>query len=147
MLRQACLVGIVVTGLVHWVALWPLLDLHGASYVADLLLHVVVPALVVLTWLGVGPRGRIHSGDVARSLLWPVVWLAYTLVHGAVSGWYPYPFLDVREHGYPAVALGLRRRRRGLPGRLVGGAVGGPTSGARRRGASGTTPRRPIDRT
>jgi hypothetical protein len=34
-----------------------------------------------------------------------VVWFAYTLVHGAASGWYPYPFVDVATQGYGRVLL------------------------------------------
>jgi hypothetical protein len=34
-----------------------------------------------------------------------VVWLAYTLLAGAVSGWYPYPFLDVGQRQPAQVAL------------------------------------------
>ncbi len=32
-------------------------------------------------------------------LIWPLAWLAWTLVVGALSDWYPYPFLDHREDG------------------------------------------------
>ena len=38
-------------------------------------------------------------------LAFPVAWLVYTLVRGAVTGFYPYPFLDVDERGYAAVAV------------------------------------------
>ena len=31
----------------------------------------------------------------------------WTLLHGAVSGWYPYPFLDVSELGYPRTLLNI----------------------------------------
>ena len=30
--------------------------------------------------------------------------MAYTLVRGAVWGWYPYPFVDAASHGYLRVA-------------------------------------------
>ena len=49
--RVAAVVGITVTGLVHFVLLRPLLDLEGASWVADKLLHMVVPVVAVLGWL------------------------------------------------------------------------------------------------
>lgn len=102
--RLAGLTGITVTGLVHWVLLRPLLHLTGWSYAVDKLLHVVVPLLAVVGWLLFGPRPRVTLRVAALSLVWPLVWLAYTLVMGAVVGWYPYPFLDVREQGAAAVA-------------------------------------------
>ena len=103
--RAAALVGITVTGLVHFVLLRPLLDLQGASWVADKLLHMAVPLLAVVGWLVAGPRPRAPWRDALTALAWPVAWLAWTLVVGAVSGWYPYPFLDVGAEGAASVAV------------------------------------------
>jgi hypothetical protein len=61
--------------------------------------------LTVFGWLLLGPRPRITGAVVGWALLWPVAWIGYTLAHGAVSGWYPYDFLDVSALGY---ALALR---------------------------------------
>ena len=104
-LRLNAVVGITVTGLVHWFLLRPLLDLSGADYLADKLLHVVVPLLAVVGWMVFGPRGKAERSLLLPSLIYPVGWLIYTLVRGAVANWYPYPFLDVRLHGYPAALL------------------------------------------
>ncbi|WP_244932105.1 Pr6Pr family membrane protein [Nocardioides sp. W7] len=102
-LRLAGLVGITVTGLVHFVLLRPLLDLTGWDWAADKLLHMVVPALVVVGWLAFGPRPRVTLTEVRRALIWPLLWLAWTLAVGALTGWYPYPFLDVDAEGWPRV--------------------------------------------
>lgn len=103
--RVAALVGITVTGLVHFVLLRPLLDLHGANRLADTLLHLVVPVLAVAAWLVAGPRPRAPWRDAVVALGWPVAWLAWTLAVGGVTGWYPYPFLDVGEQGAGAVTV------------------------------------------
>lgn len=102
-LRLNAVVGIAVTGLVHWFFLRPLLDLHGADHLADKLLHVVVPLLAVVGWAVFGPRGRIRRGDLLPSAGYPALYMAWTLVHGAATSWYPYPFADVGEHGYAVV--------------------------------------------
>jgi hypothetical protein len=96
-LRLAGVVGITVTGVVHFVLLRPLLDLDGADFVADRLLHMLVPLLAVAGWLAFGPRPRVWGADIRRVIAWPLAWLGFTLVVGAASGWYPYPFLDHRE--------------------------------------------------
>jgi hypothetical protein len=103
--RLAAVVGITVTGLVHFVLLRPLLDLTGADWAADKLLHMVVPVLAIAGWAAFGPRPRIGGRDVLLALAWPVVWLAWTLVIGAATGWYPYPFLDPGEDGTGAVVV------------------------------------------
>lgn len=104
-LRLDALIGITVTGIVHFFFLRPLLDLHGDDYVADKLLHVVVPLLAVAGWLLFGPRGRASRADLAPAAIFPAAYIAYTLVRGEFAEWYPYPFTDVNEHGYGVVLL------------------------------------------
>jgi hypothetical protein len=104
-LRLTSLVAITVTGLVHWFMLRPLLDLHGGDYLADKLLHVAVPLAAVIGWVAFGPRGRVQGRDVLASLTFPIAWLLYTLVRGAITGFYPYPFLDADAEGYAAVSV------------------------------------------
>ena len=103
--RLAALVGITVTGLVHFVLLRPLLDLEGANRLADTMLHLAVPVLALLVWVLVGPRPRTMARTAVEALAWPLAWLASTLGVGAATGWYPYPFLDPAEGGAGAVAV------------------------------------------
>ncbi|GAB2765636.1 hypothetical protein GCM10027020_17660 [Nocardioides salsibiostraticola] len=103
--RLDAVVGIAITGVVHFFLLLPLLDLSGADYVADKLLHMVVPALAVIGWLAFGPRPRVSASVVRWALLWPVAWLLWTLSMGLATGWFPYPFLDHREDGWAAVVV------------------------------------------
>jgi hypothetical protein len=95
--RLAAVIGITVTGVVHFLLLRPLLDLDGADYVADKLLHMAVPVLAVAGWTAFGPRPRIDARAVRFALCWPLAWLGLTLLVGGSTGWYPYPFLDHRE--------------------------------------------------
>jgi hypothetical protein len=104
-LRVAGVAGIAITGIVHFVLLRPLLDLTGADYVADKLLHMAVPVLAVVGWALFGPRPRVSRRDLGLALLWPFAWLAWTLVVGALRDWYPYPFLDPDEDGTGAVVV------------------------------------------
>lgn len=104
-LRLDAVVAIAVTGVVHWFLLRPLLDLDGADWLADKLLHVVVPVLAVGAWLLLGPRRRTTWADLLPALTFPVAWLGLTLARGAVTGWYPYPFLDAGDLGYPMVLV------------------------------------------
>lgn len=100
--RLSSLVGITVTGVVAFVALPPSPGYTLVNLVCDRLLHIVVPLVTVVGWVAFGPRGQVKRPDVARSLIWPVLWLSATLALGPAVRWYPYPFLD-------AHALGLAR--------------------------------------
>lgn len=104
-LRLDAVVAITVTGLVHWFLLRPLLTLTGANALVDTLLHVVVPLFAIVGWLLFGPRPRTSRSTIGLALSWPVLWLAYTLIMGALTGWYPYPFIDVGQLGYPRTLL------------------------------------------
>lgn len=134
-LRLDALLGITVTGLVYWTLLAPTVQLRGAALATGLALHLVAPVGTLVVWWVFGPRPRITARTVAWGFVWPVAWIGGTLLHGALTGWYPYPFLDVTVVGYPRalaatavvlalgllVALVLRwvdRRRRPSPPRL-----------------------------
>lgn len=99
LLRTASVVGITITGLVHYVLLRPLLDLDGLDHLADTLLHVVVPLATVAGWAAFGPRPRTGSREVRLVALWPLAWLGLILLVRAATGWVPYPFLDPAEQG------------------------------------------------
>lgn len=106
-LRLAGTVAIAVTAVVHFFLLRPLLDLQGLDRLADTLLHLVGPALALAGWLLFGPRPRVTASTVRWALAFPAAWTAWTLVFGAIDGWYPYPFLDPAAQGWAGVTLAL----------------------------------------
>ena len=70
----------------------------------DVVLHKVTPVVIVLDWLIDPPYVPISWRRALTWLVYPVAWLGYTLVRGAIVGWYPYPFLDPANGGYGQVA-------------------------------------------
>jgi hypothetical protein len=105
-LHLAALCGIAVTGIVYSAVLADIHEPKGkVETTVNTIVHYVVPMMMVLGWLLFGPRPRIDRRTLLLSLLFPVGWLAYTLIRGAVWDWYPYPFVDVTAHGYARVAL------------------------------------------
>lgn len=101
-LRLDAIIGIAITGLIYVTLLRPLVNLSGLPRLTDIVFHYVAPVAAVLGWLLFGPRGRVDDGVLAWALCWPVLYVAYTLAHGAATGWYPYPFIDVTQLGYGA---------------------------------------------
>jgi hypothetical protein len=104
-LRLNGVLCIAVTGIVYHVALAGLSELSGAAAVTNFLLHTATPVLGVLGWLLFGPRGRTSFAIVGWSLVFPVLWLVFTLIRGEAVGFYPYPFVDVGDLGYPKVLV------------------------------------------
>jgi hypothetical protein len=102
--RLAALFGITVTGIVYSTVLAKIHEPHGWQETStNTVFHYIVPIMMVLGWLLFGPRPRIERRTVFLSMLWPTAWIGYILVYGAITKWYPYPFVDVTTHGYPRV--------------------------------------------
>lgn len=99
-LRLDGLFGITVTGISYAVLLAPQHDPHGINAFTNAGLHYVVPIMSVLGWLAFGPRPRISENTIMLALIWPALYIVYTVAHGAASDWYPYPFIDVVQLGY-----------------------------------------------
>jgi hypothetical protein len=98
--RLDSLLGVVITGLVFTLVLADEVHLTGAAWWANLGFHYLAPWAGLATWLVFGPRPRIDRRTIGAALVWPVAWIGYTFAHGAVTDWYPYPFLDVTRKGY-----------------------------------------------
>ncbi|HEY1316972.1 MAG TPA: Pr6Pr family membrane protein [Gaiella sp.] len=71
----------------------------------DTVVHRMMPLVLVVDWLVEGPRHRLPRWVAVAWLGCLGAWLAYTLIRGAIVGWYPYPFVDVSAHGYGGVAF------------------------------------------
>lgn len=95
---------IIVMAVVYFV-LRHLTNLQGWDLVADILLHYVMPVLFVIDWLFFVPKGTLKLKDTPAWLAYPIVYLVWTFIHGAASGFYPYPFLNNNELGMARVLL------------------------------------------
>jgi hypothetical protein len=104
-LRLNGVLCIAVTGIVYHLVLAGSDSLSGWAWVANFIIHTVTPLLGVLGWLLTGPRGQTDRGIVAWSVVYPLLWVAFTLIRGEGTGFYPYPFVDVGLHGYGTVLL------------------------------------------
>ncbi|GAA5151304.1 Pr6Pr family membrane protein [Microbacterium pseudoresistens] len=104
-LRLSTLLSIAVTGTIFSLILAPDIELRGEAVIATTLFHNISPALFVIGWLLWGPRRQWMVRAALLAFIWPLAWLAYTFTRGAITGWYPYPFLDVGQHGIGAVLL------------------------------------------
>jgi hypothetical protein len=106
-IRLDALLGIVITGIVYATILAGQSDPQGAAWWADLGFHYIAPWTALAGWLLFGPHERIDARTLAWAAVWPLLWIGWTLAHGAFTDWYPYPFTDVARWGYPAVLINL----------------------------------------
>jgi hypothetical protein len=105
-LRGAATTYMAITGIVYNLLLADLTEaLQTNLQWANVIVHIVMPIVLVLDFL---LDRTVHPLGLRNALWWlafPLAWTAYTLIRGALVDWYPYPFLDHREHNYGVVAL------------------------------------------
>lgn len=90
---------ITVVGLVYQVLLRGLWEPTGMQRLVDELLHSVIPLYVIVFWFVYENKKEIPWKAIPVWLVYPLAYLIYTLLRGYVSGFYPYPFLDVSTLG------------------------------------------------
>lgn len=104
-LRIAATICITITG-VFFALLLAGDPLEGLDALTNFMVHILTPLLAPLAWLVFGPATTTVRRVLLAAVV-PVVWLTYTLVQGAITQWYPYPFLEAHVLGYGRVAVTL----------------------------------------
>jgi hypothetical protein len=97
--QTAIAVYIIIVAAIYHFVLRQLWNPQGWQLVADTIEHVVAPALYVIDWLVFVPKGTLTFRSAFVWLAFPFVYAIYSLIHGAVMGFYPYRFLDVAALG------------------------------------------------
>jgi hypothetical protein len=103
-LRGAGVVYMSVTGVVFTLLLSGV-DVDTQLKWVNTVVHELMPLVVVADWLIASPASRLTLRQGALWLLFPLVWIIYTLIRGAAITWYPYPFLNPANGGYASVTL------------------------------------------
>jgi hypothetical protein len=101
----ATAVYIAVVGLTYNFVLRQLWAPQGLQRIVDELLHLVCPLLFLGFWALFVPKRELQWSAVWPWLWYPFIYLVYVLIRGALSGLYPYPFIDVNVLGYPQVLI------------------------------------------
>lgn len=98
--RTAVAVYIAVVGLVYGTVLRHLWAPQGAQWLADTLLHYVMPAGYLVFWFTCVRKSGLRWYDPLLWLIYPFAYLLAALLYGQGSGFYPYPFIDAGALGY-----------------------------------------------
>ncbi|MDB5737635.1 MAG: hypothetical protein JWO65_1303 [Sphingomonas bacterium] len=106
-LRAAITVYILVVALIFQLLLVGLVHLSPLGWWGNMLVHELVPAGWIACWLSFRPHGHIDRNAPVRWLIFPTLYGLWTLLHGVLSGFYPYPFLDVAKFGGLAVTRNM----------------------------------------
>lgn len=104
LVRGGAVVYMSITGIVFTLLLSNT-DVDTAIPWVNSVVHELMPLVMLADWLVTPPARRLQ---LRQGLLWlsfPLVWIVYTIIRGAIVNKYPYPFLDPVNGGYASVAV------------------------------------------
>ena len=94
---------ILIVGIVYNLILRFLWAPTGYQKIADELLHTFIPILVLVYWWFFAQKSSLQYKHIISWLIFPTLFLFYTLIRGYFVAYYPYPFLDVTALGISTV--------------------------------------------
>ena len=94
-LRAATTVYILIVGIGFAILL---AGLEGVELTAvpwdNTVLHYIIPAAVLVDYLIDRPKTKLSFKKSLLWLIYPAIYVIYSLARGPIAGWYPYPFLN-----------------------------------------------------
>ncbi|WP_080942574.1 Pr6Pr family membrane protein [Pseudomonas fluorescens] len=118
--RSGIAVSIALVGLAYNLLLRHLWQPQGWQFIADELLHDVMPVLFIIYWGLWVPKGTLRLAHIGLWMIYPLVYFAYILLRGNLLAAYPYPFIDVASLGYPQVFINAAGVLAGFVGIALG---------------------------
>lgn len=101
----ALTVYITIVGVAYNTILRFLWQPQGLQWITDELLHLIIPVLFILLWCLYVAKSQLEYKQAFTWLIFPIIYIIYTAIRGAITDYYPYPFTDVTQLGYGRVGL------------------------------------------
>jgi hypothetical protein len=81
-------------------------DLGALIPWVNIVVHFITPLAGLVDWLAWPPRRPLPFRVTFLWMIFPAVYVVYSLIRGAITGFYPYPFFNpAHSGGYGGVAL------------------------------------------
>lgn len=106
LVRGAVTLYMAITGIVYNLLLAPnSADVSTNLGWVNVVVHMVGPLFIVVDFALDPPRRRPTAAQAGTWLIFPAVWLLYTMLRGPGADWYPYPFLDPDENSVGEIVV------------------------------------------
>ena len=105
--RTGILSYILIVSTVYFFALRHLWHPQGWQFIADTMLHYGVPLLYAFDWILFVQKGTLRAKHALEWLIFPSAYAVWIFAYGAMTSFYPYPFVDVPALGYAAVLFNI----------------------------------------
>lgn len=90
-----------VVAVIYNTVLRGLVELQPLGQVLNELHHVILPIATLVFWLFFTPKAELKWKSTFPWLLYPIAYIAWVMIMGAWTGFYPYPFTNADKLGYP----------------------------------------------
>lgn len=101
----AITVYISIVGIIYNLVLRFTWNPQGLQRIVDELLHTIIPLFFLLYWLLFTKKNQLKWNSFFVWLIYPFVYVILIFTRGAVSGFYPYPFLSVPDIGFTSALI------------------------------------------
>ncbi len=101
----ALTIYILVVGLIYNLVLRQIWTFTGWGRISNELLHTITPFYFLWYWFFIVQKSTLPFRSSLNWTLYPLVYMVYTLIRGAILHTYPYPFIDVNSLGYSRVLI------------------------------------------
>ena len=105
--RAATALYILVVTIVYYALLAKIHNPVGLSAVLNVGLHFLLPVLYILDWLIFAQKDSMSFKHLPLWTAFPVAYGVFNIIRGALTGFYPYPFLNITELGFGAVFINM----------------------------------------
>lgn len=105
--RAALALYILVVAVVYHMVLAELHNPVGLNALTNIGLHTVIPVLYIFDWVIFANKRLLSYKTIPLWIIYPLVYGFLTLGRGLLTGFYPYPFLDVTQVGFSGFATSM----------------------------------------
>ena len=100
MFRSTAILYMLITGIVFALLLSGLENIASTAVHWDnIVLHYIMPVVMLVDWLIDKPKYVICFSQILIWLVYPIVYVAYSLVRGSLVSWYPYHLINPAKCG------------------------------------------------
>lgn len=70
-------------------------------------LHTIIPVLYIIDWLIFARKSPMSYAHIPYWVIYPLAYGLFNIVRGMITGFYPYPFMDLGQLGVAGVAVNM----------------------------------------
>ena len=104
-IRAAIALYILIVAIVYYALLAKIHHPVGLGVITNIGLHFLLPVLYILDWLIFAGKRGLQYKHLPLWIIFPLAYGGFNIIRGMLTGFYPYPFLDVSTRGAMSVTI------------------------------------------